>query len=721
MFLNDQPIENSSQDIIGRKYFAKSLADTLLTYFSTNELVLGLYGEWGSGKTSLINLTVEHLTANAENSTTKPIIIKFNPWNFSEQNHLITQYFSYLSAILKRKDNSNDLIEIGEKLEEYSDFFDPLSIIPVVGQFTFLAKMLMKLSGSSLKKKGSDKKRTLEELRDDLCELLSKLDKKIIVIIDDIDRLTPNEIRQIFQLVKKIADFPNIIYLMSFDKEVVLNALKEIHKGFENKYLEKIVQVPFEIPPLPREKLYNFLTQQIDRILVDFPQNKFDQGYWGNIFNSGIKYYFNSLRDVSRYTNTLSFNYSLVKDLVNPVDFIAITAIQVFHSDLYYSIRSNKDLFAGAKESSSHKLFQNDDKEKEYYNAIIPDNRSIPRERLEELLSRLFPKLESVFGNTFYGADWSGEWRKKVRICSVEFFDVYFMLAFEKTELTPNEVEIILSSADNYAKFREALLQLNEEDRIVKFLEILEDYTSDEEFIPKNNIQNIISTLMDIGDQFPENENKGFYEFDTPMKVLRILYQLSRRYDDHDSRFNLFKNAIENANNSIYTIVHEVGVQDQQHGKYTDEKELPLDRVTVGPEQLEELHELALNKIRLWKSKPEFMKHNHLGAILYRWKEWAGIEEVKDFISNIVSTDDGLVNFIRAFLGRSVSYGMGDYTGKVNWRMDLKDIGEFIDPKSIEPRIRNIYENDLAKYSEKQKIAVETFLDYFDGKKKLND
>ena len=539
MFISDQPIQSSSQDIIGRKKFAHSVAETIISYETANELVLGLFGEWGSGKTSLLNLTIERIEELSKEVKDKPIIIKFNPWNFSEQNQLITQYFSILSGILKRKDNSEELIYIGEKLEEYSNIFEPLSIVPVVGQFTFIAKIGMRLFGNSLKLKGKDKKRSLDEIRIEINNLLKKIDNKIIVIIDDIDRLTPYEIRQIFQLVKKIADFPNIIYLLAFDKKVVLNALQEVHKGFENEYLEKIIQVPFEIPPISKEDMYQFLFNQIDKIIADLPQKEFNQSYWGNIFHSGIKYYFHSLRDVSRFTNILSFNYSLVKGRVNVIDFIAITAIQVFHTELYYNIRENKNLFSGYKESQTRDLYGDNNKEKEFYDTLIPDHKYIPRKKLEDLLSRLFPKLESVLGHTFFGSSWSGEWRKNSRICSEECFDVYFKLVIDKSEISSSEMEAILSMANDYDSFINRLINLNEENKIIRFLDLLEDYTSDKEIIPENNIQNIVSSLMDIGDSFPENENRSIYALDTPMKILRIFYQLSQRFDNHDSRFKI--------------------------------------------------------------------------------------------------------------------------------------------------------------------------------------
>jgi predicted KAP-like P-loop ATPase len=716
LFISDQPITNSSQDIIGRKDFAFSLAETIDSYNSEDSLVLGLFGRWGSGKTSLINLVIEKLSQLGDNSN-KPIIFKFNPWNFSEQNQLINQFFGTLSTLLKQRDNGDRLINVGEKLEEYSELFDPLMLVPGLNIPTIFAKYGTKIFGKYYKAKGHKNKKDLDTTRNNLNKLLKELKNKIIVVIDDIDRLTPSEIRQIFQLVKKIADFPNTIYLLSFDKQVVLNALSDVHKGFENEYLEKIVQVPFEIPQLSKEDLYKYLGKQLDRVLNDTPENRFDKNYWMNVFHSGIKFFFNSLRDVSRFINSLSFGYSLVKEAVNPVDFIAISTLQVFYSDLYYSIRANKGLFAGSRDTSSQRLFNEENKEKEYYNSIIVGTKLIPQENLQNLLVILFPKLDSIYSNSFYGSDWEGNWRKNCRVCSLEHFDTYFNLSIQRDRFTPNEMQIILSQSNKEAIFKDTLLKLNKEERITNFLDYLEDYTSDENVIPSSNIQNIVNVLMDIGDSFPEDENTTMYEFDTPMRLLRIFYQLSRRFQKHSERFELFKTAIEATENSIYTIVQEIGVQDQQHGKYSEEKAQPIDSLTVMEDQLLELEKLALSKIEYWAKHKELSNHLHFGAILYRWKEWSSLDRVKKYVNNLILTDEGLSNFIRAFLGRVVSYGSGDYGERVNWKINTKEIATFIDLSEIVPRIRALLDSDkIKKYSEKQVLALKTFIDTYDGK-----
>ena len=58
------------------------------------------------------------------------------------------------------------------------------------------------------------------------------------------------EIRQMFQLVKLLGDFPNTIYLLAFDREVVVESLKSVQEGVGEEYLEKIVQIPFELPAI---------------------------------------------------------------------------------------------------------------------------------------------------------------------------------------------------------------------------------------------------------------------------------------------------------------------------------------------------------------------------------------------------------------------------------------------------------------------------------------
>ena len=101
MFKPDQPIKSHKEDKLDRFSFAQSLGNAILSYKNKekNSIVIGLFGAWGSCKTSIFNMALEHIDLVSKNKTIdeKPIIVRFNPWNYSDQNQLVTQFFKQLS------------------------------------------------------------------------------------------------------------------------------------------------------------------------------------------------------------------------------------------------------------------------------------------------------------------------------------------------------------------------------------------------------------------------------------------------------------------------------------------------------------------------------------------------------------------------------------------------------------------------------------------------
>ena len=716
MFKPDQAIRSREEDILGRASFAQSLADAILRYKEKDSIVIGLFGAWGSGKTSISNMALEHIDLVSKNKTVdeKPIIIRFNPWNFSDQNQLITQFFRQLSAALKRHDYGTDAKNVGEKLKTYAKCFEVVKLIPVISPYAELGKNALDATANAATTWADHKENDLDEIRKELDKLLGKQSHKIIVVIDDIDRLNNMEIRQIFQLVKSLGDFPNTIYLLAFDKNVVINALKKVQEGSGIEYLEKVVQIPFEIPLISKQEVEHLLFSQLDELIKDIPENKWDQTYWGNTYHSGLKYFFRNIRDVTRYINSLRFSFEMVKNDVNPTDFFAITAIQVFIPEVYYGIRDNKDIFSGIFDLYGG-LDVAKDQAKKRCDEIIGRANEPPPEILKDFLKKLFPKLESIYGTTNYGNDWLGNWRRNCRICSPDIFDIYFRLSLPAGEISRMEIETILSRGNNADAFAEALLELKQDGKIITFLERLEDYTKSE--IPEKDIEPIITVMMDIGDLFPEGDS-GVFGASTPMRLLRLFYQLSHRFDSHERRFNIFKHAMEQATRSLYTIVEEVSVQGQQHGKYGDESPYPKEKRTVSSEQLEELEKLACGKIESWAEDGRLAKHEHLLPILFGWKEWGQEDKVNVFVNNAIKNDDSLIDFITSFLSEYVSYGIyTDRVAETHWHINLKSVEELVDLKEVEPRIREIsFSPGFEQLNDRKKLAIKTFLDNLDGK-----
>lgn len=726
MFRPDQPIDTEKDDLLGRSGFAKSLADSILAYKAKNSIVTALFGEWGSGKSSVINMALEHLS-NASGKLPKeqrPIVIRFNPWNYSDQDQLLTQFFREMSVALKRKDYGADAKKAGEQLEAYAEFFKPLAMIPdPAGLATVLSiagYQVVKSVGKAATKWGELKTKNLEEVRDELDRLLARQNRKILIVIDDIDRLSSGEIRQIFQLVKVLGDFPNTVYLLAFDRGVVVKALEKVQEGPGVEYLEKIVQIPFELPVISKQEVEALLFSQLDSLIVDIPEGKWDQTYWGNVYHSGIKHFFVNIRDVTRYINSLRFAFSMVKNEVNPIDFLAVTALQVFEPVVYAGIRDNKDVFSGVFSEGYRGRDAETSQARARCDEILDRVAVLGKEQVKEFLERIFPKLESIYSNTGYGYDWLASWRRAGRVCSPDVFDTFFRLAIPKGELSQKEIETIIGLSVDENAFAESLMKLKDEGRIVRFLERLEDYTREE--IPLERIPAIVGVLMNIGDLFPEGK-QGMFETDTPMRILRIFYQLGQRYEDQARRFELFKGAIVDATDSIYTIVHEVGVQGQQHGKWTSKQEQrdPEEKRTVNSAQLDELEKLACEKIREWAASGRLKGYPNLISILYSWQRWCpdGNEEVSRFVRGLVATDDDLIQLLYAFVGKSYSHGMGDYVGRVNWRINLKSVGDFIAVDELTPKVRTIVGSaEFQNLSPDKQRALQTFIDTVDGKVK---
>ena len=99
MISPDLPITRSSDDKLNRQSFAESLARVLLRSTFPTSFTVGLYGEWGSGKTSLLNMVIEQVEAKNKDV----IVLRFNPWLCSDPIQLITQFFKQMASAIKIK------------------------------------------------------------------------------------------------------------------------------------------------------------------------------------------------------------------------------------------------------------------------------------------------------------------------------------------------------------------------------------------------------------------------------------------------------------------------------------------------------------------------------------------------------------------------------------------------------------------------------------------
>lgn len=695
----DKAIESCGDDKLGRCEFSKSLGEFIYNCDGEDSIVLGLLGEWGYGKTSIINMTIEHIKEISEGKDSAPLIIRFNPWLFSNQNQLIKKFFDEMNITIKNKSECGDIVG---KFKSYVNKLVP----PIIGLVSVLdpARAQGLLKTAEYVDGMQSEEESLESIKEDINKLIIKNSLRFIVVIDDIDRLSDFEICQIFQLVKLIADFKNTTYLLSFDRSVIINAIdRGLQKGFGDKYLDKIVQVPIEVPKLSKGDEERFLIGKMNNIIKDIPEDKIDQVYWWNLYHSGIKTFFKNLRNVNRYINILNFNFELTKNEVNIVDLFAITSIQVFLPEVYYEIRENKELFTELFSSSITP--QEKEVPKKLCDNIIGMVDESFRGSLKEILGYMFPKVKTIYGNVCYGREWLPDWRKDLRICSPDVFDTFFKFSIPKDKISKKELELVISLNYDFNLFKKALLDLIKNEKILEFLGYLGDYIDE---IPKENIGNVVAALMDTGDSFPQTK-PTLLGPDTPMKILQIIHQFTLRFNFPEERYDLLKNAIEKSEDSLYIFIEELGIEDSRQGRYgLRETTRPEEDWTVNSEQLEELEKVACNKIEVWAEDGKLAKHNKLPEILFTWKRWDP-DKAKKYIADLIKDDESLINFVSAFAEKSVSYSIGDKVPKPVIKMNLKIMGELVELNEIKTRIQSIKDSSF-ELDDTQEKVIELFL-----------
>ena len=760
MFIYDKPIETEKDDFLGRKRFSQHLGKALLDWKEKESLVIAIYGEWGSGKSSVINLASENIEKSDQKN--KPTIIEFNPWIFSEENSLGEHFFNEIAKELELKNDTDKDKNIAKKLKFYASL---LSLAPeenslvnlsskillilglvgitgsqiinwfnipsnwiqnvlLVGGFLFVllefSKGYLGKLASYFEKKAEYYSKSISEVKREIKKELIDRQKKLVIVIDDIDRLNQSEIRQIFRLIRVNADFPNTIYLLAFDRKIVEKNLEE-QVGVSGKdYLNKIVQVNFDVPFAKSSKISTFLFKELDRILSVLPESaqKYfgqDDSYWVNVYHSGFKDFFKNIRDVKRFASSLEFNISQMYQgkvmEVNPIDFIAIEAIRVFAPDFYSFMRVKNLLFTSTDRNDGSSRDNNPRKEE--IEGALRNLSDETKQSVLELLKRLFPQVDGIFqyGYSTHGHEWQSIWSNNLRICATNNFDSYFTLipGGDEDELSQFEIEEILNKADSAENFEQILREYIEKKKVRKVLQRIQDFTSDQNRISQDNAKNVVKALFNISDDLPE-EKVGMCDIGIDMDLMRIIYQLLKRETDKNKNFELLKEAIP-ASKGLFGPVQKISLESlrKEKGKDSDEFIVPEDKI-------EELQKLCLEKINGINIE-DLLKHKTLLYILYRWREWDKEDKWKGFIQKVENDNQKLLSFVTKFVSENRSQTIGDYGIKIVKKFNYKSLADFIDLDQIKTKLEEIKKQNSEEYNS-NKETVDLFLDNFNKKDK---
>lgn len=663
---SDRPLSDPNDDLFGHAPFSKNLADAIHRQKGADGIVLALYGPWGSGKSTVLGYVLHYLKQVPE--IERPVVVTFNPWWFSGQENLARAFLGQLQAVLPEE--YIGFKEVGKKLSEFSEALGGAAEIlggafgvPIPGG---VVKGGLKMLGP--------KPKDVPGLKNSLSELLLKEAKRVLVVIDDIDRLAPDEVRQLFTVIKALADFPYMTYLLAFDREVASDAISAQTGLPGERYLEKIIQVPFELPLIDRVSLRKVLFARLDVVMQGTPEGRFDNEHWTNVFHSGVDPLIRVPRDIVRLTNSLSVTYPAVVGEVNPVDFIAIESLRVFLPKVYDAIRANEGQFVGYR-TPNHNI------EKQaavaFHDAWLQTVPSELKSSTKDLMQRLFPKLESVWSNMHYSADSAMQWRRELRVCSQDVFPAYFRLSLPEGTLSRAELDGFLALCGDTKATGAALLDAAKSmraDGLSKARALLERLMDHVEIdVPHGCISPIVHALLDIGDELLQESDSppGSYGFRNESRVSRIIYHLLKRVEQAQ-RAPLVVSAV-NSGHSLRCSQYLIAVLSDESDKAAKGESDAL----LAADTVQEFKGLWVEKVRHAAQSGQLIQHTELATLLSGWRLWGNADEPRDWWQKAAVTDQGLVTLISAFKSQSTSNTMGEYATRIQIRVNPKAIEHF--------------------------------------------
>ncbi len=483
-FLSDAPICKASEDCYGRAANAAVLADVLRRVKSDESFVVGLSGEWGSGKSSFVNLVCDNLR-KPKNGEVATRVVTFNPWLIEDRKALLSSFFAALASAFPEKTQRwrGQRDSLSGLLLQYSSVLTEGSLtaaIELVPRLVALGGIPVAIAGpillglskhllNRLAAKLHVANPNLDDLREQICVELRKLDANIVLVIDDVDRLSSDEVRLIFKLVTLSASFPRITYLLSFDKDVVATALAGVQEIDGRRYLEKVVQLDVEMPPLGPDFVLARLNERLVPLLDrdKFYKDDRDGERLRVIYQGLIMPSLTTPRKVTRYINRALSKYWSISDEVCLVDILGLAAIELCSPEIFEVLWTERNIICRGGQS-----------------ALLPDERKRRSQALKMKVEAGLPNnlyRGHALGALFPGSPLSATAvdssitaeaaRAEGRICCLDLF-AYYRGGFYLPALYWDEVINLVTSADERS-LTDAFEMAVKEGRLIEYCHII--------------------------------------------------------------------------------------------------------------------------------------------------------------------------------------------------------------------------------------------------------
>ncbi|MDP5764880.1 KAP family P-loop NTPase fold protein [Pseudomonas aeruginosa] len=700
---SEAPIRRRSEDRLRRADFADRIAGVLSELSPREGRVFAIRGGWGFGKSSLKNLITERLEAKHDNTNW----LDFNPWQWGDSSAISRALFDQIadqlggeyskseraraealrrygailtgaSAPLKKASISNHAIS--SALTSVSVLFVATAIGFDLPSAAKVAATLAALSvgtallGRILLHLGRDRSgEPLDKVREALDARLRELHLPLIVFVDDIDRLEPEQIRVLLRQVKANANLPNIVFVLLFQASIVERALDPVADGDGRAFLEKIVQANFDLPAVPVSIVHRIFLEELSQLVDCYATevNGFSQTRWGNALIGCIQPHLRNMRDARRLISSIAIHVPLHASgdvfEVNIVDFLVLETLRVFESELHEALFRERTLLLQEGRFRGDGKREAEKEAAERFLEVVPEaRRAIARDTIKEL----FPPIEWAFGGTNYSDGFHLKWVAAKRVCSPRYFPRYFELQTAIGEISERRFVEFLDATATHDGLAEVIATV-EVDGLLPSLVARFDESVDR--LPIENAAVLLPGMFAIAQKLVSLHGSSL---NSPwISAWRAISWFLKRIPE-ELRGGLVLEALHQtkALSVAAILIHLSNPTDQREGKADT-----FDAV-LNPETVEAMKALWLQLIRERAAEGHaLISDPELVSLLYRWKDYAGsIDEPRNWILGAIRTDDSFASMATSMMSTGTSHSWGDRVSKVHYIFNREAIEDFI-------------------------------------------
>ena len=708
VIFSDEAITHENEDILGRAPFVDDLYRQIVNLPFSDSFVIGLYGGWGEGKTSVLNLLSNKLLKDEG-----VVLVRFDPWYFRDEEALLKNFYQSIENAIN-------------KVYFFPDFNK------VLRKYQSILTIGLKRFGLDLHGFMDDEE--LEGIKKRIDSYIQRIERKLIIFIDDIDRLSPKETLSVFKLVKLSANFKNTIFVLSFDHLVIMQNCKDSLAG-DISFLEKVVQQPVELPSADQFDIDKFLfysypkegyKSAIDRLFEKLNIDKekiqqFDKDFTF-IYNSQMRKLFRNLRLSKRYINGFCSTLPSLKNEINLYDFFILEAIRVFCPAVYNDIWAYPWYYIPAWTTETFVLtpFHGLDDDEKYKQGKQHIEKLIAKEpnkdTILEFLKLIFHvEVKNAFEQSGRAShDSMGKtYRTEKRITHPDCFKKYFMLKVPSRELSDELVESTIKSwnaldeqklpealRNTYLKFQKANKLIELFEKLLLFLDRINSRTA--RCLIRNICQNVeVFSKKEIGDFWNSEYDKS------KSLVLNLIDNKVDKSEIQSIAEEIVKNvkAIEFAVSFVHSCKEEQGP-----GFHNIYENINFDR----------LKEIVSDRLKTHfiESKKDIFEEcdeKEWVFVLFQWgTNWMSFDdknkkEVNDYVFELI--DKHL-----EYIGKIVDRYITQHPPHGKRQIDYDGIAKFYDLDRLYGKINERKEDCYSNSAEQE--AINLFLKVYESKKR---